>query len=63
MKTKLLAARVHSWQDFKIRKLAEMRNQKLGFVLGDAIQAYCSEIPQETIDQWLEEYQKINAMD
>jgi len=63
METKLLAARVQSWQDFKIRKLAAMRNQKLGFVLGEAIQVYCSEIPQEIIDEWLEEYKKIDEVD
>lgn len=69
--SEFLAARVPPWQAFKIKKLAERNNQNLGLVLTEAIQIYFStlELPNELLEQWLEEYRTIenkkdgNALD
>jgi len=56
----LLAARVHPWQLFRIRKVAEWLKQPFSRVIMDALQVYCHglEIPRETLDKWLDEYHK-----
>lgn len=64
MKSKLLAARVNAWQDFKIRKIATDRELPLGFILSEAIQIYSiSQYPQSKIQDWLKEYQEQNEVD
>ena len=58
--TKLLAARVHPWQAFRIRKWAEIQGIPLGVILAEAIQVFLStqQIPNSTIERWLEEYRE-----
>ena len=58
-----LAARVHPWQAFRIRKWAEHAEQPLGIVLMEAIQVYLGEqhIPPELAEAWLKEYQEIKT--
>jgi hypothetical protein len=58
--TKLLAARINPWIDFKIRKLAQENNYQLGVQLEIALSSYLNslDIPQQKIEEWLKEYKK-----
>lgn len=63
--SEFLAARIHPWQAFRIRKWAEHKKQPLGLVLTEAIQLYLSseKVPPELLEQWLVEYRKENPED
>lgn len=58
MPNPLLSARIHPWQNFRIRKYAEEQGQELGAILTEAIQIYFSHlnISQEHINEWIKEY-------
>jgi len=60
----LLAARIHPWQAFKIRKISEERGQRLGLILSEAIQIYTSlQFSKEKLDEWLREYHEIHKVE
>lgn len=60
-KSQLIAGRVQPWPAFVAKKLAEMHDGRIGYVLGDAILFYCrSKVSKSTIEKWIEEYRKIN---
>lgn len=55
-----LAARVHPWQAFRIRKFAQFKGIPLGLILTEAIQVYLSieKVPPELVEEWLKEYRE-----
>lgn len=61
--SEFLAARVHPWQAFRIRRYADRIQQPLGLVLTEAIQVFLStqQLPQEVTDAWLREYREAEA--
>ena len=60
--SEFLAARIHHWQAFRIRKFAELKGMPLGLILTEAIQIYLSieKVPPELVEEWLTEYRKEN---
>ena len=58
--SEFLAARIHPWQAFRIRKFAEYKGLPLGLVLTEAIQLLLSteNLPPELLETWLEEYHR-----
>ena len=58
--SELLAARVHPWQAFRLRKWAEHKQMPLGLILTEAIQVYMGieAIAPELTEQWLKEYRE-----
>jgi hypothetical protein len=63
--SKLLAARINPWIEFKIRKITEEDNAHLGLTIEIALNSYINSlnIPQEKIEKWLEEYKNLNEID
>ncbi len=63
--SKLLAARINEWVEFKIRKVAEINNAALGLTIEIGLNSYINSlnISHEIIEKWLQEYKEMNEVD
>jgi len=62
IRKEVLGVRVHPWLRFRTKKLAEYTNKSLSYLVSEALQIHINSmnIPEKTMNQWLEEYRKEN---